>query len=81
MVPLLMNWLDEMSNEVKTKNLNEGFLTEIDEYRGNIRAVDLSDKEAARKALIGIMQEKLRPLEGRIKKVGGATDKDDLPDW
>lgn len=66
----MLKWLTEIAGKVQLNGLQEEFGPEIDNLKSETRAVDLRDKEAAREKLIDIVQEKLKPLEKRVKEAG-----------
>ena len=71
----LIDWLAEIAGQVKTRQLEDEFAAEIDSVKGQVRAVDLDDTDAARKQLIKIVGSKIKPLEQRVANAS-VSDKD-----
>jgi molecular chaperone DnaK (HSP70) len=69
----MLNWLTEIAGQVKQKDLQDEFGEEIENLKEETRGVDLRDRKDAREKLITILQEKLKPLERKVKVAGVAS--------
>jgi len=77
----ILAWLDELADQVKQRRLEAEFGEEIEALRTQVRAVDLRDADAAREKLVEIVQEKIAPLEERMKKAGVKSVRRGLTEW
>lgn len=69
----MLDWLTEIAGQVQQKDLQDDFGAVIENLKSETRGVDLHDKKAAREKLIDILQEKLKPLEKKVKEAGVAS--------
>jgi actin-like ATPase involved in cell morphogenesis len=64
----LQQWLTEIREKVNEHKLAREFGAEIDALERELRAPDLRDADAARNALYGVLEERLRPLDVRVDR-------------